>query len=37
MQVDIEIQKKIKEYFDYYEKDVIPVVKNCSKVTQKDY
>lgn len=37
MQVNIEFKKKIKEYFDYYEKNVISVIKNCSKVTQKSY
>ena len=34
MQVNIEFKKKIKEYFDYYEKNVISVINNCSKVTQ---
>ena len=37
MQVDIKIQKRIKKCFDYYEKNVIPVIKNCSNVTQRDY
>lgn len=37
MQVDIVMKQKIKEYFDYYEKDVIPVIKRCLKVTQSDF
>ena len=37
MQVDIVIKQKIKEYFDYYEKNIIPVIKNCTAVTQTDY
>ena len=37
MQVDILIRQKIKEYFDYYEKTIIPVIKICAAVTQTDY
>ena len=37
MQEDIGIKQKIKEYFDYYEQNLIPVIKNCTAVTQKDY
>lgn len=37
MQVDIEIRQKIKEYFDYYEKNIIPVIKSCPTVTQTDF
>ena len=37
MQVDTEIKQKIGEYFDYYEKNIIPVIKSCSTVTQTDF
>lgn len=37
MQVDIVMKQKIKEYFDYYEKDVIPVINRCLQVTQSDF
>lgn len=37
MQVDIAIKQKIRKYFDYYEKNIIPVIKACTAVTQNDY
>lgn len=37
MQVDTQIKQKVKDYFNYYENEVIPAVKACWKVTQKDY
>ena len=37
MQVDTAIKQKIKEYFDFYEEQILPVVKSDINVTQKDY
>lgn len=37
MQVDTEIKQKIKEYFDYYENNIIPVIKGCPIVTQTNF
>lgn len=37
MQVNITIKQEIKKYFDYYEKDVIPVIRRCPLVTQTDF
>jgi len=37
MQVDEKFKEKIKDYFDYYEKNLIHVIKSCPEVTQTDY
>lgn len=37
MQLDENFKEKIRKYFDYYEKNLLPVIKSCPEVTQTDY
>jgi hypothetical protein len=37
MLIDTKIKQKLKKLFEFYENDIIPVIKSIPEVTQSDY